>query len=112
MFCDLQADGVIDCCGKCDEGEEAPVPPAVEEVGGGEEEEVLGLEACAGARPPVEDPVCREDEREEQEEFDGVEEHGFGRLRGNRFWVSVGARLRVILGSVCSRVVAKLPASG
>jgi hypothetical protein len=24
----------------------------------------------------------------------------------------VGARLRVILGSVCSRVVAKLPASG
>lgn len=61
---------------KCSWRQEPPVPPAVEDVGGDEEEEVLGTQ---DARPPidplVQDPVRRENDGQEQQEFEGVEEH-------------------------------------
>ena len=52
------------------------VPPAVEDVAGEAEEQVLGSEPSALTRPRIHRSVRREDEGEEEEEGGGVEEHG------------------------------------
>ena len=52
------------------------IPAAVEDVAGDEEQEVVGAQHT---RPPinplVQNPVRREDDGQEEEEFEGVEEH-------------------------------------
>lgn len=68
---DLQPHGVVDESGEGDEGEESGIPPAVKKVGSNEQEEVLGPEW----RPAVHRPVRREDDGQEEQEFEGVEEH-------------------------------------
>lgn len=70
---DAATDDVIDDGGEADEQEEAPIPPAVEDIAGDEEQAVL---------PAVREPrVQGGDDGEKGPEGEGVEKHA-GRARG------------------------------
>ena len=66
-----ESDDVVDDRAEHDQREEAPIPPSVEEVARGEDQQVLGTK-----RPLRERPVDGEHERQEDGVDDGVELHG------------------------------------
>ena len=71
VMVDEQSAGVAAQRRECDQQQEPPVPPAVEEVADPYDEEVLRPQAAVEHKP-----VEQEDGREEQREFKRIEEHG------------------------------------
>ena len=72
---DLQPHGKIYKGRERDEAQEPPVPPTVEHVTRDQKEHVLRLQTTWSIRPKVQNPICRKDCREKEQEFEGVEEH-------------------------------------
>src|SRR4029078_1491117 len=65
--------GVVDNRGRADQDQEPGMDVTVEEIAGGEQQDVL--------RAMPEAPVRRDDEQEEDEEIEAVENHGNRRAR-------------------------------
>jgi hypothetical protein len=72
---DFPRDGEVDKCRACHQKEEAPVPPSVKKVAGGEEKDVL--------LPAPEFPIDRYDKGQKDEEDGSIEKHyaSFARSR-------------------------------
>ena len=66
---DADADEVVDEGGEGNEPEEAPVPPAVEDVGRNQQQEVLRLQVAVRH-----EPIQPEDNRQEDQKLRAVEE--------------------------------------
>ncbi len=65
------ADEEVDDGGEGNQPEEAPVPPAVEDVRRNEQQEVLRLEVALGDKP-----IQPKDNRQKEQKLRAVEEHG------------------------------------
>ena len=68
---DLQTDEVIHQGGKRNQPQKPPIPPPVKHIARDDEQHVLRPEI-----PLHDEPIQSEDDRQEEQEFRGVEEHG------------------------------------
>lgn len=71
----LQADEEINDRGKRDQAQKSPIPPAVKQVARRENEQVLSPENLRSIGPNIQNPIRRKNTGQEQQEFNGVEEH-------------------------------------
>ena len=67
---DADADEIVDEGGEGDEPEKAPVPPAVEDVGGDQQQQVLSPQVTLSHKP-----IQAEDDWQKDQKLRAVEEH-------------------------------------